>query len=116
MVTTIGATATTVNYSGGGGIGYTFNAGNTTLNETTFSLPAGVTLSLQGSSTQAWSYPNLHGDDTITTNQTGVRPSVAGTDGAQHSLPNSHTRLAGPELAIRALTDPVAQFTLPRPL
>ena len=79
MATTIGSTTTTVNYSGGGGIGYTFNAGNTVLNETTLSLPGGVTLSLQGATAQVWSYPNLHGDDTVTTDGAGVRATVAGT-------------------------------------
>ena len=48
MATTVGVTTTTVDYSGGGGIGYTFNADNTALNETTLGLPGGVTLSLQG--------------------------------------------------------------------
>jgi RHS repeat-associated protein len=73
MATTIGSTTTTVNYSGGGGIGFSFNAANTALNETTLSLPGGVTLSLQGASTQVWSYPDLHGDDTVTVNGSGIR-------------------------------------------
>jgi RHS repeat-associated protein len=82
MSTKIGSTTTTVDYSGGG-IGYTF-AGTTTapptgLQETTLSLPGGVTLSLQGATAQVWSYPDLHGDDTVTTNQAGIRPTVAGT-------------------------------------
>jgi RHS repeat-associated protein len=80
MATIVGGTTTTVDYSGGGGIGYTFNGGstfNTTLNETTLSLPGGVTLSLQGSSVQVWSYPDLHGDDTVTTDGTGTRIATA---------------------------------------
>jgi RHS repeat-associated protein len=73
MATTTGSTTATVNYSGGGGIGYTFNTANTALNETTLGLPGGVTVSLQGTSTQVWSYPDLHGDDTITTDGAGTR-------------------------------------------
>jgi RHS repeat-associated protein len=73
MSTTIGGTTSTVDYSGGGGVGFTFNADNTALEETTLSLPGGVTLSLQGGSTQVWSYPDLHGDDTVTTDGSGTR-------------------------------------------
>jgi RHS repeat-associated protein len=80
MSTTIGGTTTTVDYSGGGGIGYTFTGSSTTaptgLQETDLSLPGGVTLSLQGATGQVWSYPDLHGDDTVTTNGSGTRTGV----------------------------------------
>ena len=59
--------------------GFRAAAASTVLNETTLSLPGGVTVSLQGATTQVWSYPNLHGDDTVTTDGTGVRATVAGT-------------------------------------
>jgi RHS repeat-associated protein len=83
MSTTIGAaTPTVVDYSGGGGIGYTFpgstTAAPTGLRETTLTLPGGVTLSLQGPTAQVWSYPDLHGDVTVTTDGSGVRPTSAG--------------------------------------
>jgi RHS repeat-associated protein len=82
MTTTVGSATTTVDYSGGGGVGFTFNGGttpNTTLNETTLSLPGGVTVSLQGASAQVWSYPDLHGDDTVTADGTGTRiPTATG--------------------------------------
>jgi RHS repeat-associated protein len=81
MSTTIGtgATPAIVDYSGGGGIGYTFTASTagvpSALQEATLSLPGGVTLSQQGATAQVWSYPNLHGDDIVTTDANGVRPS-----------------------------------------
>jgi len=72
MSTTIGSTTTTVHYSTGGGIQFTLNSSNTAVNETTLSLPGGVTVSIQGPG-QVWSYPDLHGDDTVTANTGGVR-------------------------------------------
>jgi RHS repeat-associated protein len=73
MSTTIGTTTTTVNYAyTGTGVRFTLNAGNTAVNEVTLSLPGGVTESIQGSK-NVWSYPDLHGDDTVTTNGAGVR-------------------------------------------
>ena len=68
-----------MNYSGGGGIECTFNAGNSALRETALGLPGGITVSQSGTSTEVWSYPNLHGDDTVTTDGSGVRPVVAGS-------------------------------------
>jgi RHS repeat-associated protein len=50
---------------------FTLNASNA-VQERTLSLPGGVVLSIQASA-QAWSYPNLHGDVTITTNSAGTR-------------------------------------------
>jgi RHS repeat-associated protein len=44
----------------------------TALNETTVGLPGGVTLSIQPSS-QVWWYPNIHGDDSVTTDGAGTR-------------------------------------------
>jgi RHS repeat-associated protein len=49
------------------------NSGNTAVNEVMLSLPGGVTESIQGGSAQVWSYPDLHGDDTVTADQTGAR-------------------------------------------
>jgi RHS repeat-associated protein len=72
LVTTIGTTSTTVDYSGGGGVGFTFDGGNTTLQETTLGLPGGVTVSIQGGG-QVWSYPDLHGDNTVTADGAGAR-------------------------------------------
>jgi RHS repeat-associated protein len=73
MATTTGGTTTTVNYSGGGGISFTINASTNACQEEDLSLPGGVTVSLQGATTQVWSYPDLHGDDTVVANQTGIR-------------------------------------------
>ncbi len=73
MSTTIGTTTTTVNYGyTSTGVRFTLNAGKTAVNEVTLSLPGGVTESIQGSNS-VWSYPDLHGDDTVTTNGAGVR-------------------------------------------
>jgi len=76
--TTIGSStlATSYGYSDAG-VEYIgeFN-GTTNTTEDSFSLPGGVTASIQtaGSTvTNVWSYPNLHGDDMVTTNGTGVR-------------------------------------------
>jgi len=77
LVTTVGSSSTTVDYSGGGGVGFTFDGGLTTLQEATLGLPGGVTVSLQGATAQVWSYPNLHGDVTVTANESGVRPTGA---------------------------------------
>jgi RHS repeat-associated protein len=73
MATTTGGVTTTVNYTGGGGIAFTINAATNACQEEDLTLAGGVTVSLQGTTTQVWSYPDLHGDDTIATNQTGVR-------------------------------------------
>ncbi len=72
MATTIGSTTTTVDYSYTGGLQFTLNGTNTAIQEETLSLPGGVTESIQGT-TQVWSYPDLHGDDTVTTDGTGTR-------------------------------------------
>jgi RHS repeat-associated protein len=72
MATTIGSTTTTVHYSYAGGIQFTLNGTNTAVQEETLSLPGGVTESIQGPA-QVWSYPDLHGDDTVTTDGTGTR-------------------------------------------
>jgi RHS repeat-associated protein len=42
------------------------------VNDEAVSLPGGVTDDIQGSSA-VWSFPDLHGDDTVTTNGSGVR-------------------------------------------
>jgi RHS repeat-associated protein len=72
MATTIGSTTTTVHYSSGAGIQFTLNGSNTVVNDEAVSLPGGVTDDIQGSSA-VWSFPDLHGDDTVTTNGTGTR-------------------------------------------
>jgi RHS repeat-associated protein len=51
---------------------FTLNSTNTAVSEETLSLPGGVTVSIQASS-QAWSYPDLHGDDSVTADQSGTR-------------------------------------------
>ncbi len=73
MSTTVGSTTTSVNYGyTGTGLRFTLNAAKTALNETTLSLPGGVTESIQATGS-VWSYPDLHGDDTVTTDGSGVR-------------------------------------------
>jgi hypothetical protein len=73
MSTTIAGVTTTVSYGyTGAGIQFTLNATKTALNETTLSLPGGVTVSIQGGG-QVWSYPDLHGDDTVTADGSGAR-------------------------------------------
>ncbi|MEJ1229466.1 MAG: RHS repeat-associated core domain-containing protein [Galbitalea sp.] len=67
-----GGSDTTVHYSYVGGIQFTLNSSNTAVVEETLSLPGGVTVSIQSSS-QVWSYPDLHGDDTVTADGTGTR-------------------------------------------
>jgi RHS repeat-associated protein len=73
MATTTGGATTTVDYTGGGGISFTVNAGNNACQEEDLSLPGGVTVSMQGATSQVWSYSDLHGDDTVVTDQTGTR-------------------------------------------
>jgi RHS repeat-associated protein len=76
-MTTTGATTNTVQYSyAGAGIEFTINTATPThtLQETDVSLPGGVTESIQSSAT-VWSFPDLHGDDLVTTNGSGVRPA-----------------------------------------
>jgi RHS repeat-associated protein len=73
MSTVVGSTATTVRYSDTpSGVQFTLNGTSTAVNETTLSLPGGVTESIRSSS-QVWSYPDLHGDDSVTTDGTGTR-------------------------------------------
>ena len=67
-VTGTGGSTTAVSYTGGGGIQFTLN-GSGVFQEEDLSLPGGVTVSIQatGSSpAEVWSYPDLHGDDTVT--------------------------------------------------
>ena len=71
----VGGTDKTVRYSGGGGIQFTLNSSGA-VQEESLSLPGGVSVSIQGSSMsspQVWSYPDLHGDVTVTTDGAGVR-------------------------------------------
>jgi RHS repeat-associated protein len=70
--TTTGANASSVRYSGGGGVTFTLNSTSTALQETDLSLPGGVSVSIRSGS-QVWSYPDLHGDDTVTADGTGTR-------------------------------------------
>jgi RHS repeat-associated protein len=79
MATTTGGTTTTVDYTGGGGIAFTINATTNAVQEESLPLPGGVTVSIQGSTSQVWSYPDLHGDDTVTTDQTGTRTGTIAT-------------------------------------
>ena len=76
MATTIGGVTSTVHYSSGAGIQFTLNSTNTVVNEETLSLPGGVSVSIRSAS-QVWSFPDLHGDDVVTTDGFGVRASTA---------------------------------------
>ena len=71
MATTIGSTTTTVRYSNAAGIQFTMNTSNVVA-EQDLTLPGGVTDSIRSSSS-VWSFPNLHGDDIVTTDGTGAR-------------------------------------------
>jgi RHS repeat-associated protein len=77
METQVGTgTPTYADYTSGGGISFVMNASDV-IAEEDLSLPGGVMVSVQGSGsliggTQVWSYPNLHGDVTVTTNAAGV--------------------------------------------
>jgi RHS repeat-associated protein len=78
MKTQIGsATATIVDYSyTGTGVQFTLNDTGKAVSETDVSLPGGVTDSIQSGTsgtTTVWSFPDLHGDDLVTTNGSGVR-------------------------------------------
>ena len=90
-----------IRYLAGGAI--TDNSGNVL--QWTFSLPGGVTLVLNGDDTEAWGYPNLHGDNIITADRDGTRVGerskydpfgqpihpttwAIGTTGADDSIPN----------------------------
>jgi RHS repeat-associated protein len=75
---------TTVYYGSGGGIQFTMASTGSThgaVQETDVSLPGGVSVSIRpsassvcGSSTaQVWSYPDLHGDVTVTADGSGAR-------------------------------------------
>jgi RHS repeat-associated protein len=80
MSTKIGsAAATTVDYSyTGTGIQFTLNDTGKAVAETDVSLPGGVTDSIQigtSGTTTVWSFPDLHGDDLVTTDGFGVRLS-----------------------------------------
>jgi RHS repeat-associated protein len=75
-MSTSGATSNAVRYSTGAGLQFTLNAGLTAVNDTTMTLPGGVTVSIQPAA-QVWSFPDLHGDDVVTTDGTGVRASSA---------------------------------------
>jgi RHS repeat-associated protein len=75
-MTTTGATSNAVRYSSGAGLQFTLDAGLTAVNETSMSLPGGVTVSIRPANAQVWSFPDLHGDDVATTDGTGVRQSA----------------------------------------
>jgi RHS repeat-associated protein len=71
-MTTSGGTSDNVRYSyTGTGLQFTLDS-SLALTETDVSLPGGVTVSIQASSS-VWSFPDLHGDDVVTTNGTGTR-------------------------------------------
>jgi RHS repeat-associated protein len=77
QTTTIAGVAKTVRYSftgGGDSPDFTLDVSNA-VQERTLSLPGGVLVSVRASS-QVWSYPNLHGDVVITTDQAGARQGV----------------------------------------
>jgi hypothetical protein len=69
-------TPTYARYTSGGGISFVMDA-SSAIAEEDLSLPGGVMVSVQGSGsmsggTQVWSYPNLHGDVTVTASAAGV--------------------------------------------
>jgi RHS repeat-associated protein len=75
---------TTVFYGGGGGVQFTMastGSGPGAVQETDLSLPGGVSVSIRPSSStvcgvstsQVWSYPDLHGDVTVTADSSGTR-------------------------------------------
>ncbi len=77
METQVGsATPTVADYTSGGGVGFVMDASGAVAEED-LSLPGGVMVSVQGSGsmaggTQVWSYPDLHGDVSVTANAAGV--------------------------------------------
>jgi RHS repeat-associated protein len=72
-MTTTGAATNNVRYSyTPSGLQFTLNA-SSLVTETSLSLPGGVTYDAQTSGTIVWSFPDLHGDDIVTTNGAGVR-------------------------------------------
>jgi RHS repeat-associated protein len=72
-MTTTGATSNSVRYSStGAGVSFTYNGTSSALNETSLSLPGGVTKDIQTTGS-VWSYPDLHGDDTVTALNSGSR-------------------------------------------
>jgi RHS repeat-associated protein len=79
MTTTINGTATSVRYSftgAGDSPDWTLSTTGTVL-EHTLALPGGVTASIQsGGASWVWSYPNIHGDNIVTTGGGGTRSGV----------------------------------------
>jgi RHS repeat-associated protein len=72
---TTGSTVVDYEY-GTAGISFTItNPTGTPSTETDIDLPGGVTGSIQSSAT-VWAYPDLHGDDIVTTNGTGTARSA----------------------------------------
>jgi RHS repeat-associated protein len=77
MTTQVGTgIATTARYTAGAGIQFVMDA-SSVIAEEDLTLPGGVEVSVQGSgtltgATQAWSYPDLHGDVCVTTDAAGV--------------------------------------------
>jgi RHS repeat-associated protein len=73
---TIGGTTMRYGFTGDGDSPDFTMDGSNVVKERTLSLPGGVLMSIQGSA-QVWSYPNLHGDVVVTTDQAGVRQGGA---------------------------------------
>jgi RHS repeat-associated protein len=77
MTTQVGTAATTTaRYASGGGIEFVMD-GSSVIAEEDLTLPGGVAVSVQSSGTftggtQAWSYPDLHGDVSVTADAAGV--------------------------------------------
>jgi RHS repeat-associated protein len=68
-------TATTVRYTFAAGALFALLDATGTVIERYLSLPGGVSVTIQATA-QVWSYPNLHGDNIITTDAAGVRQGV----------------------------------------
>jgi RHS repeat-associated protein len=74
---TVGNAPSDVRYSyTPSGLQFTLDT-SSVVTETTLSLPGGVTYDVQTGGATVWSFPDLHGDDVITTNGTGIRNSPA---------------------------------------
>jgi RHS repeat-associated protein len=82
MKTHVGSgTPTYANYTSAGGISFVMDS-SSAIAEEDLSLPGGVMVSVQGSGgmtggTQVWSYPNLHGDVTVTATAAGIPGAIA---------------------------------------
>jgi len=73
--TPVGGTASTIRYgfTGSGDSPDLILDSANVLKQRTLSLPGGASVQVPAAGDQVWSYPNLHGDVTVTADQTGTR-------------------------------------------